>query len=195
LQRLSGYRASMIGPNRVEGYAIVSADGMIADAAGKMPDTIRNPADQSFLQAELDRAAMVVHGRHSHEGGPRSARRKRLIVTRGIVALSPDPSQPNTLLWNPAGATLEAAIKALGAGDGSIAIIGGTQVFGLFLPRYDAFHLTRAENARIPGGRPVFPEVGPNATPEDVLAGHGLRAGPQRAVDAGAGITLTTWQH
>ena len=97
----------MIGPNRVEGYAIVSADGMIADAAGKMPDTIRNPADQSFLQAELDRAAMVVHGRHSHEGGPRSARRKRLIVTRGIVALSPDPSQPNTLLWNPAGATLE----------------------------------------------------------------------------------------
>src|ERR1700733_2428097 len=84
LQRLSGYRASMIGPNRVEGYAIVSADGMIADAAGKMPDTLRNPADQSFLQAELDRAAMVVHGRHSHEGGPRAARRKRLIVTHGI---------------------------------------------------------------------------------------------------------------
>ena len=67
-------------------------------------------------------------------------------------------------------------------------------MFGLFLPRYDAFHLTRAENARIPDGRPVFPEVGPNATPEDVLAGHGLRAGPQRALDAGAGIILTTWQ-
>lgn len=194
LQRLCGYRASMIGPNRVEGYAIVSADGMIADAAGKMPDTLRNPADQSFLQAELDRAAMVVHGRHSHEGGPRAARRKRLIVTHGIAALAPDPSHPNTLLWNPAGATLEAAIKALGAGDGAIAIIGGTQVFGLFLPRYDAFHLTRAENARIPGGRPVFPEVGPNATAEDVLAGHGLKAGPRRAIDAGAGITLTTWQ-
>ena len=68
----------MIGPNRIEGYAIISADGMIADAAGKMPDTIRNKADQNFLQAELDRAVALVHGRHSHEGGPRAAARKRV---------------------------------------------------------------------------------------------------------------------
>ena len=34
----------MIGSNRIEGYAIISADGMIADAGGKMPDTIRNQA-------------------------------------------------------------------------------------------------------------------------------------------------------
>jgi dihydrofolate reductase len=184
----------MIGQNRVEGYAIVSADGMIADAAGKMPDTIRNPADQKFLQTELDRAAVVVHGRHSHEGGPRSGRRKRLIATRTIAALGADPSNPNALLWNPNGATFEQAIAALGVGDGVIAIIGGTEVFGRFLPLYDAFHLSRAENARIPGGRPVFPEVGPTSSPEDVLARHGLEAGPRRDLDAGAGITLVTWQ-
>ncbi len=179
---------------RIEGYAIVSADGMIADATGAMPDTIRNQADQKFLQAELDRAAVVVHGRHSHEGGPRSARRKRLILTRRVAAVAPDPSHPNACLWNPAGATLEAALEALGVGDGTVAIIGGTEVFGLFLPRYDAFHLTRAAHARIPGGRPVFPDVGPNSSAEDVLARHGLKAGPRRDIDAAAGITLVTWE-
>ncbi len=188
------YLRSMIGPHRIEGYAIVSADGMIADGDGAMPDTIRNEADQKFLQAELDRAAVVVHGRHSHEGGPRAARRKRLILTRRIASIAPDPSHANALLWNPAGARLEAAVKTLGAGAGTIAVIGGTEVFGLFLPHYDAFHLTRAANAKIPGGRPLFPEVGPRATPEDVLVRHGLRPGPRRDLDAAAGMTLTTWE-
>ncbi len=63
---------------RVEGYAIVSADGMIADAARHMPDSIKNEADQKFFQGSLDHAAAVVHGRHSHEGGPRADRRRRL---------------------------------------------------------------------------------------------------------------------
>jgi dihydrofolate reductase len=136
---------------RIEGYVIVSADGMIADANGEMPASIRNDADQRFFQAGLDRAAVVVHGRHSHEGGPRAARRKRLVVTRQVAAIAPDPAHPNSRLWNPTGATLEEAIEQLGAGDGVIAIIGGTEVFSMFLPRYDAFHLTRAANAKIPG--------------------------------------------
>jgi dihydrofolate reductase len=184
----------MIGPNRIEGYAIVSADGMIADAGGKMPDAIRNKADQNFLQAELDRAVAVVHGRHSHEGGPNATRRKRIVLTRQVASLAPDPSHPHSLLWNPAGATFEAAVKATGSGPGTIAIIGGTEVFALFLPLYDAFHLTLAAGARIPSGRPLFPEVGPASTPSDVFARHGLRAGPPRDLDAAAGITLTTWR-
>jgi dihydrofolate reductase len=183
----------MIGSNRIEGYAIVSADGMIADGAGKMPDTIRNKADQHLLQAELDRAVAVVHGRHSHEGGPRAARRKRVVLTREIASLSPDPAHPHSLLWNPTGATFDAAIKAISAGSGTIAITGGPEVFQLFLPLYDAFHVTLAERARIPGGRPLFPEVGPDATPSDILARHGLQPGPPRDLDAAAGITLTTW--
>ncbi len=184
----------MIGLHRIEGYAIVSADGMIADADGAMPDAIRNEADQRFLQTEMDRAAALVHGRHSHEGGPRAARRKRIIVTRQIAAVAPDPANANALLWNPAGATIEQAIAALGIGDGTIAIIGGTDVFGLFLSLYDAFHLTRADRAVIPHGRPLFPGVGPDMAVEDVLARHGLRPGPQRNLDAAAGITLATWQ-
>ena len=183
----------MIGPHRIEGYAIVSANGMIADGNGAMPESIRNEADQSFLQTELDRAAAIVHGRHSHEGGPRAARRKRIIVTRQIATAAPDPSRANAVLWNPAGATIEQAVAMLGAGEGTIAVIGGTEVFGLFLSLYDAFHLTRAARATIPGGLPLFPEVGPDAAPEDVLARHGLRAGPRRDLDAAAGITLVTW--
>jgi dihydrofolate reductase len=185
---------SMIGTHRIEGYAIVSADGMIADRNGVMPATLRNDADQRFLQTEMDRAAAIVHGRHSSEGGPRAERRKRLIVTRQVAALAPDLSHANTVLWNPAGATLEQAIATLQVADGVIAVIGGTEVFGLFLPLYDAFHLTRAAKAHIAAGRPVFAEVNPHTTPENVLARHGLRAGPARDIDSAAGITLTTWQ-
>jgi dihydrofolate reductase len=184
----------MIGSHRVEGYAIVSADGMIADRNGEMPETLRNDADQRFLQSAMDRAAVIVHGRHSHEGGPRAATRKRIIVTRQIAAVAPDRTHPNAVLWNPAGATLEQAMAALGVGDGTIAVIGGTEIFGWFLPLYDAFHLTRAAHAHMPGGRPLFPQAGPGTTPQDVLGRYGLRAGPPRDIDAAAGITLTTWE-
>jgi dihydrofolate reductase len=179
---------------RIEGYVIVSADGMIADAAGAMPDSIRNDTDQKFFQAGLDDAAAVLHGRHSHEGGPRAARRKRLVLTRQVAATAPDPALPNALLWNPLGASLEEATDELGVGAGAIAVIGGPDVFSMFLPRYDAFHLSRAAQARIPGGRPVFTEVGPTATPEDVLMRHGLKPGPRRDLDAAAGVSLVTWQ-
>jgi dihydrofolate reductase len=178
---------------RIEGYVIVSADGMIADAKGEMPRSIRNDADQRFFQHALDRAAVVLHGRHSHEGGPRAGRRKRLMLTRQIAATAPDASHPHALLWNPIGAPLDAALAQLGVGDGIIAVIGGTDVFSLFLPLYDAFHLSRAANARIPGGLPVFNEVGPNATPEDVLARRGLKPGPRRELDPAVGVSVVTW--
>ena len=177
----------------MEGYAIVSADGMIADGNGVIPATIRNDADQRFFQGELDRAAVLVHGRRSHEGGPRADKRKRIIVTRQVASVTPDRSLPNALLWNPAGATLEQAIAALVVGDGPTAVLGGTEVFGLFLPLYDAFHVTRAAKASIPDGRPLFPQVGPQ-TPEDVLASFGLHPKASRDIDAAACITLTTWE-
>ena len=104
---------------RIEGYVIVSTDGMIADANGVMPAAIRNDADQAFFQAGLDRAAVIVHGRHSHEGGPRAAQRKRLVVTRQIATTAADSEHPNSLLWNPTGATLDEAIEQLGADDGA----------------------------------------------------------------------------
>jgi len=179
---------------RIEGYVIVSADGMLADAKGVIPESIRNDADQRFFQDSLDQASAIVHGRHSHEGGPRAALRKRLVVTRQVATVAPDPTYPHALLWNPVGATLDQALAQLGAAAGTVAIIGGPEVFSLFLPLYDVFHLSRAANAKIPGGLAVFTEVGPNATPEDVLSRHGLKPGPRRDLDAAAGVTLVTWE-
>jgi dihydrofolate reductase len=118
--------------------------------------------------------------------------RRRLIVTRQVPAILADPSNEKALFWNPAGASFEAAWVALGVPDGSLAVIGGTDVFGMFLPRYDVFHLTRAPDVRLPGGRPVFPQV-PQRTPEEVLANHGLAPGPPQVLDAGIGLTVTGW--
>ena len=181
---------------RIEGFVIVSADGMLADSKGEMPASIRNDADQRFFQDALDHAAVIVHGRHSYEGGPHAAQRKRLILTRQIAALapSPSPSLPHALLWNPVGATLEQALEQLGVTDGVVAVIGGPEVFSLFLPLYDAFHLSRVADVTIPGGVPPFTEVGPNATPEDVLARRGFKPGPRRELDSAAGVSVVTWQ-
>jgi dihydrofolate reductase len=181
-------------PFRIEGYAIVSDDGMLADANGIMPPGIRNDADQHFFQSSLDRAALIVHGRHSHEGGSRAKERKRLVLTRLVAGIAPDPLHPHALLWNPTGATLHQAAAALGVTAGMIAVIGGPEVFSLFLPHYDSFHLSRANGVKIPGGRPVFTELAAGGTPEDILSSFGLKPGPRRGLDAAAGVTLVTWE-
>jgi dihydrofolate reductase len=183
------------GPASIEGYAIVSADGMLADAQRHIPPALVVEADQKFFHEALGTAAVVVHGRHSHEGGPEADNRLRLIVTRRVPTLAPSPTRPKALLWNPEGVGLPDALATLGAPAGLLAVIGGPEVYGLFLGiGYDAFHLTRVPHVRLPGGRPVFPEIGPDRTPEDVLASHGLTPGPQRLLDAAAGATLVTWR-
>src|SRR5216684_7402408 len=139
-------------PDRIEGLAIVSADGMIADARRIQPDALKLEADQRYFRRVLDEAAVLVHGRHSGEGGPDAARRRRLILTRHIAGVAPDPGDARAMLWNPASATLEQAWDALRLTGGLLAVIGGTGPFGLFLDRYDAFHLSRARNARLSGG-------------------------------------------
>jgi hypothetical protein len=182
----------MTGPRRIEGYAIVSADGMLANAAGVMPEELKLEADQRFFTHGLDGVDAVAHGAHSHEQQPHSHLRRRLILTRQVPALAADPSNEKALLWNPAGASFEDAWAALRLPDGSLAVIGGTEVFGMFLPRYDVFHLTRAPAVRLPGGRPVFPQV-PQQTPEEVLASHGLAPAPARVLDTPSGLSVTSW--
>ena len=41
-------------PGRIEGYAIVSEDGMLANSAGVMPDSLKFKADQAFFERGLD---------------------------------------------------------------------------------------------------------------------------------------------
>src|SRR5438270_8821435 len=110
---------------RIEGYVIVSADGMLADAKRAMPKELKYEGDQQFFNAALDRADLIVHGRHSYEGQPNSPRRKRIIVTSAIESLAPDGSNPNATLWNPAGARFEQACEHANVGSSVIAVIGG----------------------------------------------------------------------
>lgn len=184
----------MAGPDRIEGLAIVSADGMIADARGIQPDALKLEADQRFFHAKLDEATALAHGRNSSEGGPHLARRRRLILTRTIAGLARDPQNDKAVHWNPAGASLEQAWAALGLSGGLLQVIGGTEPFGLFLETgYDAFHLSRARRTKLPGGRPVFPGIPPHS-PEDLLARHGLKPGAAQVLDEAADLTMVAWQ-
>jgi dihydrofolate reductase len=178
----------------IAGIAIVSDDGMIADAQGIQPPSLLLEADQRFLRTTLDAADVIVHGRHSVEGGPGSERRRRIVLTHRCAAVERDPANPLAVLWNPKGAALNEALSMLGPPHRRIAVIGGTSVFGMFLELgYDVFHLSRAARVRLPGGRPVFPGV-PANSPEDLLIRHGLRAESSRVLDVSAALELTTWR-
>jgi dihydrofolate reductase len=178
---------------RIEGFAIVSREGMIAGSDASFPEALKIPADQEFYQASLDRAAAVANGRHSAEGGPKEAARRRIVLTRRVERVVVDPANPNAVLWNPATAPFEEAWLKLGAPAGTLAVVGGTDVFGLFLNiGYDAFFLTRAQ-ASVPRGRPVFPGVGRQATPEQVMERHGLMLRGTRMLDEATGTRLEEW--
>jgi hypothetical protein len=178
---------------RIEGYVIVSADGMLADARNVMPDQLKFEGDKAFFTAALDRADLILHGRNSYEDQPNSPRRKRIILTQKVDAIAPDPSNPKATLWNPAGANFEAACEHAGVRDGTVAIIGGPGVFGMFMDRYDVFWLSQAPHVHVPDGEPCFPGV-PAQTPQQVLQSHGLRAGQAQLLDPAGDVTVTPWR-
>jgi len=178
---------------RIEGYVIVSADGMLADANHVMPDALRFESDKKFFSAALDRADLIVHGRHSAEGQPNSPGRKRVILTRSIAALAADPSNPKAILWNPSGASFEQAADFAGVRAGTVAIIGGPGVFGMFMDRYDTFWLSLAPKVKLPGGEGCFPGV-PERTPQHILAAHGLSAGETQMLDPLEQVSVTPWR-
>src|ERR1700678_4117061 len=130
----------MFEPFRIEGYAIVSSDAMIADAESRIPNSLKFEADQRFLEAALDNADLIVHGRKSHEGQSNSAARRRLIMTKCVGRLERAPDVPNAWLWNPSGVALEGPCRLLGLYKGNIHIIGGTAAYDLFLGQYAEFH-------------------------------------------------------
>jgi dihydrofolate reductase len=182
-----------VGAFRFEGYVIVSADGMLAKAGHVMPDELKFEGDKQFFTAALDRADLIVHGGHSGEDQPNSPNRRRIILTRRVAALAADPDNPRAMLWNPAGASFTQATEFAGVRSGTVAIIGGPDVFGMFMDRYDTFWLSQAPNVKLPGGEACFPGV-PAQTPEQILAAHGLTAGDPQVLDAGQNVTVTPWR-
>ncbi len=179
-------------PPDIHGYAIVSADDRIADAAGAMPAALRNDADWAYFQAELDRADLVAIGRASHEATPNVKRRRRLVLSRAARALE---RRADAWWWNPqARSWPEVAAELLPQG-GRVATPGGQAAFDVFLGLgFAGFHLSRAPGVRLPGGRGLFAACETGVPAAAVLRAAGLEPGETRTIDPIANVTLTLWR-
>lgn len=177
----------------IEGYAVISREGMIATADGRFPEQIKIPADHKFYQDSVDAASAVVNGRHSAEGGVGEKLRRRIVLTRRVNQIMVDPDNQKAILWNPGATPFDEAWRRLAIEDGVLAVVGGTDVFGLFLTiGYDTFYLTRTD-ASVPKGRPVFPGVGTVTSAEEVMIKHGLVLRDTRMLDASVNCRVEAW--
>ena len=175
----------------IEGYAIVSRNGMLAGEDGLMPNSLKFYEDQKFLDEEMDRAALLIHGRKSHEGQDNSHKRKRLLLTRAVAPFTMTQIEPNTWLWNPQQTPFSKVCKALGVVSGLVAILGGTAAYDLFLPHYAKFHLALAARVDLPNGVPVFSAVRDGNPPAAVLQEAGLKLADQAHIDPDILLKLT----
>lgn len=169
----------------IEGHAIVSVDGMIADGNGDYPPQLRNDADWAQYQSALDSAVLVVTGRRGHERHPNPGRR-RLVLTRSVARWEIDPRDGRTTLWNPAEVPFAAVLSELDVAHGIVAITG---VFDLFVGHYARFVLSESNALVLPGGTPCFS----TGHPRVVLTGAGLRPGKPALIDPQAMVTTTLW--
>ena len=103
------------------------------------------------------------------------------------------PTIPTSSCGIPATAPFDEAWQKLNIDDGILAVVGGTDVFGLFLSiGYDAFFLSRAL-ASVPRGRPVFPGVGNGVPAEEPLKQHGLVLKETRMLDPVSETVVQEW--
>jgi hypothetical protein len=175
----------------LHGYAIVSADDRIADAAGIFPDALKSDADWRTFQAELDRAALSLLGRASHDAAPNPRRRRRLVVSGSVAGLV---ERPDAWWLNPADVPLVEALARLLPDGGRVAVPGGQGVFDLVRAGvgFTGFHLTRNIAVTLPGGRAVFAGCEQGRSAEEILAADGMT--PEAPVDLEPGVALTVWR-
>jgi dihydrofolate reductase len=183
----------MPDPFVIEGYAIVTVDGMIADEHGVMPESLKYEADQRAFSVALDQCDLILHGRHSDEGHENSPQRRRFWLTRRVASLERRVDAANDWYWNPGGIELFAACRAVGLEGGKIAVLGGPSIYEMFLPRYSAFSLSRAGNLWLPGGTTLFPSMGQDRAAEDLLRAAGLALEATRVLDGENALTTTRW--
>ena len=175
----------------IHGYAIVCDDGCIADASGALPKALMNDADWAYFQAELDRAALCILGRTSHEATPNVKRRRRVVMTSRAAGL--DPVDELVLFWNPETTPLEEMLARVLPEGGRVAVPGGQGPFTYFLDVFDGFHLSRKAGIRLEGGQPAFSLQRAGLTPEALLAAARMVPGPVQPIDPEDGVTLTVW--
>ena len=178
--------------HRLIAHAIVSADDRIADASGRMPDALHNEADWALFQAALDRAAITLLGRESHEAAPNVKERRRLIVSGKARGLE---ERGDGLWLNPADLPLIAALYRILPEGGEVAVVGGQRVFELVgASGFEEFHLARAHRVRLPDGRGLFRACEHGVPAVSVLMAGGLVAEEEMVLDPKAEVTLTIWR-
>ncbi|HXW21154.1 MAG TPA: hypothetical protein VEK35_11670 [Roseiarcus sp.] len=176
----------------IHGYAIVTDDDRIAGPDGATPLGLRNEADWTYFQGELDKADLVAIGRLAHEANPNLRQRRRLVLSRGAKGLE---RRADALWWNPREMPWAEVASELLPKGGRVAAPGGQGAFDMFLRiGYRAFHLTRHRGVAAPGGTAVFAACDSGLTAEEVLSGAGLVANVSVKLDASAGVSLTIWR-
>ena len=143
---------------RFVAHAIVSCEGFIADADGKMPTCLHVPEDQARFRAALASADVTILGRAGHERHPAQGR-PRLVLTSQVDGLDvAREGGGRVAYWNPNGTGLASALASFagGAGGRTAVIAGGTQVMTTLLPVTDRFDLVVAPNCSIENGRPCL---------------------------------------
>jgi hypothetical protein len=166
---------------------------MTVSIDGLMPNSLKFQPDLEFLDQALDAAALLVHGRKSHEAQGNSASRRRLLLTRSAGPFSTIPVEPNVWPWNPGVTPFSHVRRALGIESGVVAILGGTAAYDMFLPLYARFHLSRAGKVALPGGVPVFSAVREGRPPQDVLHAAGLALVAEYTLDKDCDLHQQTW--
>jgi hypothetical protein len=178
--------------HRLIGHAIVSADDRIADSGGRHPEALHNDADWALFQAALDRAALTLIGRASHEATTNRKKRRRLIVSGAASGLE---QRVDGFWLNPAELTLGEALQRVLPEGGEVAVVGGQGVFDLAgATGFTAFHLARALRVRLPGGRGLFEACERGVPAAAVLTAYGLVADDDVLIDPEAEVTRTIWR-
>ena len=173
-----------------KGYAIISADGWIADAAGAMPDALRIEADWVHFQNALDAADVTLMGRHTHEAAPNVRQRRRLVVSRSVRAML---KEHDGAWWvNADHVTPQSAATVVSGSTAEVAVVGGTGVFSWILDdaRYQEFHLSVAHDVHLGVGVPLLNGAVGYDQAIQKLEGHGLVLKERRWLDQSAGLEL-----
>jgi len=176
----------------IHGYAIVSDDDKIADAAGEVPPSLRNDKEFAAYQRALAESDLVVFARKSHENEPETHGRPRMVVSREAKGLE---TRAGAWWWNPFNIGWPEVVAIVLPQGGHVAAPGGQGVFDLFLGiGYDVFHLARARGVLLPGGRALFSACETGMSAEDVLSDHGLRQSERIEIDPAPRVEMNIWR-
>ena len=189
-----GARRHAVPALRIEGYVIVSADGMLANADRVMPDGLKFEGDKQFFTDALDHADLIVHGRNSFEDQPNSPKRKRVILTR-------EHRRDRARSGQSQGHAVESGRRFVRGGLRAQPACAPAPSPSSAAPTCSACSWTATTRSgcrrrRTCGCRTASPAspACPARSPQQILAAHGLTAGEPQMLDPADDVSVTPWR-